>query len=96
MTRPGAISKTEAMNQTSAEVENWLNMVIPAINGMLLNFSAGDSRYIYDKDSGLDELSDAARRRAVEEIKSVCGAKGWKVEREYGDQRSPGNWIKIS
>ena len=96
MNRLSAISKVEAMNQMSAELENWLALVIPVINEKLLNFSAGEYRLINDPDLGLDRLSSGAQRRAIEEIKAIYGSSGWKVERNYGDQRDPGSWITFS
>lgn len=96
MTRPTAISKTDAINNISAEVERWLERAIPVINEKLKNFSAGSYRRIEDDEIGLNRLSNEAQSRAAEEIAKTFRASGWKVERDYGCQLDSGSAFTFS
>lgn len=94
--RPKPISKADATNKISEEVENWLERAIPIINERLENFYNGSFRNVEDVSIGLDKLSSESSRKAVELIISIYTAEGWIVTREYGNQREPGNWISFS
>jgi len=94
--RPNPISKEQAMNKISEEVENWLERAIPIINERLENFYKGSCRNIEDSLTGLDKLSSESIRKAVDLIIDLYTAEGWTVRREYGNQREPGNWISFS
>lgn len=96
MTRPVAISKNVAMTQLTQEVENFMERAIPAINKLLLNFTAGSSRIVYASTLGINRLTSDAQGRAIEEIKKEYTAQGWTVKFTYGDQRDNDNWFNFS
>ena len=96
MTRPTAISKSEAMSQLSAEVEAFMEKAIPTINKKLQNYTAGANRIVYASELGINRLSSDAQGRAIEEIKKEFNAQGWIVKFTYGDQRDGDNWFNFS
>lgn len=96
MTRPTAISKNQAMSQSSKEVEKFLERAMPIINKNLRNFVDGTTKVIHASSLGMKDLDSDVREKVKIEIVQEYRAQGWNVRFVNGDQRDNDDWFNFS
>lgn len=82
------ISKQDAINRSTEEVDKIVEKLMVSINKRLMNFVDGSSISV-DVSRTFDDLNSEIRNKVRQQIIKEYSALGWKVDFSYGDQREP-------